>query len=224
MLTLNRPNEIVIAYDIETGVRQDSLEYLNSADLGYDKRLKDPAKIAESRIEKVKEAVEKAPLYWWYGRVVSIAFEVVSTGEKWSMCCMDERKLIRSAFDYLLSIVNKEAGHEINIVGKNSLGFDQGYLVGRSIALDLGVPAFLRPRFGFISDIDQCFGGKLSAQCGKLADYAFGLGMQKLAHGSEVAAMLNEERYDDILRYNEQDTAITAEVLRRYLKEYKHEA
>lgn len=216
---LNNDRELVLAYDIETGVRADAAEYLSTADLGYDKRLKDPAKIEESRKEKRLEAIEKAPLYWWYGRVVSISFEEVLTGEKWALCCMDEKKLLTAAFDYLKKL-STEKGKEIALVGKNSSGFDRGYLIGRAVALDTGVPLALRKCWGFTDDIDQLFGGKLSSQCGKLSEYAFGLGMSKIAHGSEVAEMLRQERYDDILRYNEQDTAIVAEILRRYMRVY----
>jgi putative lipase involved disintegration of autophagic bodies len=109
---------------------------------------------------------------------------------------------------------------DISLVGKNSSGFDRGYIIGRCIALDIGVPSFMKKTWHTIDDIDQIFGGKLSSQCGKLADYAFGIGMEKGGHGSEVAKMVEEQRWDDIVTYNEMDTRITAEIIRRYMKKW----
>jgi hypothetical protein len=218
---LNRPNEIVVAYDIETCVRPDARTHLEQSDCGFDKRLKDPAKIEESRKEKRQEAIEKAPLYWWHGQIVSVACEEVLTGNKFSICTLDEKKLLTSLFDYLSNLSTTDTNMEVALVGKNSAGFDRGYIVGRCIALNIGVPSFMKKTWGTIDDIDQFFGGKLSSQCGKLADYAFGIGMEKGGHGSEVAEMVIGQRWDEIVTYNEQDTRITAEIIKRYMKVWR---
>lgn len=206
-------------FDIETAVRGAAREHLSSLDVDADKRLKDPAKIEESKKEKRQELIDKAPLYWWYGQIVSIAAERLSDRATFQVHGLDEKKNIRDFFNLLYS-----ESEPVRLVGKNSLGFDFGYLVGRCISLDIGVPYFLRP-YRPIEDVDQCFSSK-SGSCvtGKLSDYAYALGMSKSANGSDVAGMVDRGEWDQLSSYNQQDVTITAEVLRRWAKEYDRHA
>jgi hypothetical protein len=51
-------------FDIETAINEKAEAFLKTADLGYDSRLKDPAKIEASKIERRENAAEKAALSW----------------------------------------------------------------------------------------------------------------------------------------------------------------
>jgi hypothetical protein len=205
-------------YDIETAIRPEAREHLATADLGYDSRLKDPAKIEASRAEKREAAIEKAALYWWYGRVVSIAAVSEDGLQSFVKCGPNERSILESFFDLLHRA--ESAGSPIQLVGKSSSMFDDGYLVGRAIALDMGVPQALRPSRP-VTDIDHCFSfSSQSANTGKLAYYGYGIGQDKSASGSDVAGMVDAGDWERLAAYNMQDVVITAEIFRRWRKEY----
>jgi hypothetical protein len=210
-------------FDIETAINERAEAYLATADLGYDSRLKDPAKIEASKIEKRETAKEKAALSWWYGRIVSIAVVeadlVIPEVVCFSARDMTEKGIIDSFFKYCEETANDIAPL---LIGKNSAGFDNGYLIGRCIALDIGIPSWLRPSRQ-IEDIDQIFSFKSGAvTVGKLSEYAFGIGMEKLANGAEVAGMVKDGRWDDLEQYNKQDVLITSEIYSRYLKTWRN--
>lgn len=216
--TAGQQSAHVWIFDIETAVRPEARDFIQGLDVEPDKRLKDPAKIEESKNEKRRELIEKAPLYWWFGKVVSIAAENLS-GEKFVAFGDDERRNLVSFFNMCDS--EHGANRPPHLVGKSSSTFDSGYLVGRAIAHDLGVPAALRSN-RLIDDIDQCFSFKSgTAVTGKLANYAYAIGMAKSAEGGDVAGMVERGEWEKLVSYNQQDVAITAEIYRRYMKEYR---
>jgi hypothetical protein len=212
------PGKTFWIYDIETAIRPEAKEYLASADLGYDSRLKDPAKIEASRVEKRETAIEKAALYWWYGKVVSIAAVSEEGGHSFCKTGPDEVSILKAFFNLLHA--ERLAGKSVQLIGKSNSMFDDGYLVGRAIALDIGVPEALRPSRPVI-DIDQMFSfNSQSANTGKLAYYGYGIGQDKSASGSDVAGMVDAGDWDRLASYNMQDVVITAELFRRWRKEY----
>ena len=204
------------------------------------KSIKDPVRRSdrhktwqEEQREKIKRWVslsqmkdlEKAALYWWSSKVISIAWlhvhsesgETVSHGSAVSEV---EENVICGFYD-----AGVNSPYEITgVIGKNSKNFDIPYLVGRSLALNLGIPNFLRARLSGLGDIDEVF-GSLSArnsQITTLANYAFGLGIEgKSASGNEVESMYKRGDLEAIRRYNIDDVKILAEMFRRWSRRYK---
>lgn len=205
-------------YDIETAIRPEARQYLETADLGYDSRLKDPAKIEASRAEKRETAIEKAALYWWYGQVVSIAAVSECGNHSFIKTGPNELDVLKAFFNLLHS--ERSSGKQVQLIGKSNAMFDDGYLVGRAIALDIGIPEALRPSRP-VTDIDQMFSfSSQSANTGKLAYYGYGIGCDKSASGSDVAAMVVAGDWVRLGEYNMQDVKITADLFRRWRKEY----
>jgi hypothetical protein len=207
----------VLIYDIETIINEKAKAHLASADLGYDSRLKDPAKIEVSRAEKREAAMEKGALYWWYGQIVSISCMDMETGGILLWRGLNELENISKFFN---AVRHLSGAKDVLLVGKNNSTFDDGYLIGRCLALDIGTPDFLR-RSSIVSDIDQLFAYRSgSASVGKLSEYAFGIGMSKAADGSQVGAMVAAGEWDKLGDYNIQDVKITADIYERYNKDY----
>lgn len=205
-------------YDIETAIRPDSRRYLETADLGYDTRLKDPVKIEASRAEKRETAIEKAALSWWYGQVVSIAAVSECGNHSFIKTGPNELDVLKTFFNLLHA--ERASGKQVQLIGKSNSMFDDGYLVGRAIAHDIGVPQALRPSRP-VTDIDQMFSfSSQSANTGKLAYYGYGIGLNKSASGSDVAGMVDRGEWVELAEYNMQDVNITAELFRRWRKEY----
>jgi hypothetical protein len=216
-------------FDIETAINERAEAHLKSVDLGdlgYDGRIKDPEKIEANKKERIVEAraklLDKAPLSWWYGRIVSIAVVeadlVIPEVQVFSARDLSERSILNKFFAYVQETAKDGAPL---LIGKNSSSFDNGYLIGRCICLDMGIPSWLRPSRQ-IDDIDQIFSFKSgAATTGKLSEYAFGIAMEKLASGADVAAMVKEERWDDLEKYNKHDVLLTGEIYSRYLKEWR---
>lgn len=214
------PRQVWI-YDIETAINEEAKKYLTTADLGYDGRLKDTAKIEASRQERRETALEKAPLSWWYGRIVSAALYDIEKNKMMSWCGDDESHIIKSFFRH---IRDNSVDSNNMLVGKNNSTFDHGYIVGRCMALNLGVPSFMR-RERQIEDIDQIFSMK-SGSCttGKLSEYNFGmLGFHKVTTGADVAGMVERKEWDEIEKYNREDVAMTYHIYARYMKEFDYE-
>ena len=183
--------------------------------------------------EKIKRHValnqlkdlEKAALYWWSSKVISIAwvhvhletFEIVSDG-----CVVSEVEddVISKFYDASINSPYEVAG----VIGKNSKNFDIPYLIGRTLALNLGIPDFLRATMSRLGDIDEIF-GSLSArnsQITTLENYAFGLGIEgKMMDGSRVETLYKNGDLDTIGRYNIDDVRILLEIYRRWRRRYK---
>lgn len=221
------PRQVWI-YDLETAVNAEGKKYLESVDLGdlgYDGRLKDPEKIEANKKERIEEArkklLDKAPLSWWYGRIVSAALYDIEKNKMMSWCGDDEAHIIKSFFRH---IRDNSVDSNNMLVGKNNSTFDHGYLVGRCMALNLGVPSFMR-RERQIEDIDQIFSMK-SGSCttGKLSEYNFGmLGFHKTTTGADVAGMVDRKEWEELEKYNREDVAMTYHIYARYMREFQYD-
>ena len=168
--------------------------------------------------------LEKAALHWWQSKICSIAWahvheesgEIISRGVK---AGPQEDMVIKLFFDAALNSPYRVA----RVIGKNSKNFDTPYLIGRCIALNLGLPPFLRSRISSFGDIDEIF-GSLSArnsQITTLANYAFGLDITgKTGSALSVETFYRNQNFEAISDYNIHDVEIVYEMYRRYKKEY----
>lgn len=175
------------------------------------------------KVQQLKD-LEKAALHWWMSKIVSIAWnhvhdesgELVTAGVR---TCDDEREVI-SCF---LNAAMNSAYRVSRVIGKNSKNFDTPYLIGRLLALDLGVPSFLRARITPMGDVNEMFGSLSAKNCQitSLENYAFGLGIKgKLATGSSVEGMYKGKAFKEISAYNVQDVEIIADMYRRWSRPY----
>jgi len=201
----------MIAYDIETIVRPDAVEYLDQRDFRPDSRLKDPKKI-EADIERKRQAAkDRGALHWWLGQVVCIT-AVTETGYSFCQAGLDEVALLGAFTGWVAEIEYNDT-----FFGKNVEDFDRPFLVGRHLAHEIPVPHWLgkveRPK-----DVDHIFSfSRQCSQIGSLADYAFGLGIDgKLAKGEDVAEMVQAEAWNALKTYCLQDSKIAMEMMRRY--------
>lgn len=213
---------IYASWDIETVPNERAEEIIDQQVFDPPANYKDPEKIKAHLAEAKRKAYDRAALNWWTGQIVSIA--VSPPGEpSFVVCSDDESHLVRAFFDYVLGYP------DLDLVGKSSDYFDTPFLIGRALALDLGLPLFLRRHHrGTITDVDQIF--SFSASCDQrsnLANYAFGLGIEgKSGSGCQVAewfqrAVLGEKEYfKRIADYNVQDTLIVLEMMKRFQKPY----
>lgn len=219
------PNVYAII-DIETVENGRAKELFATKVYEHDGRLKDPEKIEQNVREKRQKDMETAALYWWTGKVICICANVMGLDEKpKTFVGDDERELLSQFFDWLLALQTRT--NDLTIIAKSGEYFDQPYLIGRALALDLGVPGPLRPSRP-VKDIDHIF--SFSTQCGQrssLTNYAFGLSIPgKTAHGSDVAGMYcqiqmgDDTKWKVIADYCARDTDIATEILKRYLKPY----
>ena len=217
----NLDEDRFLVVDIETVANERSADYFASRKYEAASNLVDPKKIEANIAEKRAKDKAMAPLSWWVGQIVCISANNPITREKHSFAGKDERQVITGFYDFLLKKYPMTM-----LTGKQTKDFDFPYLVGRSLALDIGIPAHLRHPFE-ITDINQIFGfSSSSQQRTSLANYAFGIGIDgKSAHGSEMAGMYAKAcetgSFQEIQDYCEQDTEIVAEMLRRYFKPYR---
>lgn len=203
-----------IAYDIETAASGMAKLYYAQKVYKPKANLKDPVKIEADLLEKRAKDESKAALRWWTSQVICVS--VVFKGQPFVWSGVDEREVLKTFFDFMDPI-------EATLVGKGSRDFDLPMLVGRCLALDMGVPNCLRKHRHPLEDVDHIFSYRplQNEQCGKLSDYAWGLGIDgKLSAGSEVAAMYEQGRWEELQNYCIQDSVIVDEMVRRYQKEY----
>lgn len=213
----------LILWDIETAANQRAKDYFSRKVYKAPSNWKDKAKIEDYVSTARHEEQSKAGLRWWTGRIVCASLRWLGDKkERKTFVGPDEAELIRCVFDLL------EAESQTPVlIGKNGDTFDRPFLIGRALALDLGIPHCLRP-WRPIDDVNQMFGH--SARCdqiGKLDEYAFGLGVKmKSGHGSDIQAWTNlaelgdEVYWDKIAGYCKGDVDIIHEMLRRWEKPY----
>lgn len=215
-----------VVIDIETVENDHAKELFQKKTYQAPANYKDPAKIEQAVLEKRQADMDRAALHWWTGKIVCICANVIGLEERpRTFIGADEPELLRQYFDWLSTLQSRCNG--LTILGKSSEYFDRPFIIGRALALDLGLPEILRPYRG-IQDIDHIFA--FSARCDQisnLGDYAFGLGIAgKTMHGSGVAALYTEilmgdhSKWKTLGDYCAQDTDIATEMLRRYLKPY----
>ncbi len=209
-----------IVFDIETAANLRADKFWSLKKFEAPGNYKDPEKIKAAIEEKRFDAMAKSGLTPWTGRVTCI---VAFDGREWKQFFGEDEAKILSDFGIYLA---QNLG--MTLIGKNSKTFDVGFLVGRYIAHDMGVPKLLRGT-DKPTDINDCFGYSSQGIRGSLSDYAFLMDYKgKLAHGSEAQSMYNETVFDpskwnELVAYCTQDVAITHEFLTRYMKHFDAE-
>lgn len=215
-----------LVYDIETKANPRAKHYFDMlGEKGYytaPSNWKDEAKIKAYCEEQKDKDRGKAALYWWTGQIVLISAWLVRSTTKTPMLFAnleDEEEVLRAFFDYLEETNRTVAG--LRIIGKQAKEFDQGYINGRAMCHDIGLPFSWRGDRP-IDDVNDIFSrAKGSNQVGTLEDYAYGLSIPlKLGDGSQVPKWAAEGNIDAIIKYGARDIEITAEIVRRYLKPY----
>lgn len=209
--------------DLESVPNERAPAYVEQAHIRPAANLKDPEKIAASIAEKRQKLTESFALQWWTAKVIAIS---VVSDEHAPLCWYgeDEAKVLSAFGEYLL------ANPHATLCGKSTVDFDYPMLVGRFMALNLGVPNTLRTiEVDRVRDVDQIFGfSHASGQRGSLSDYAWGLGITgKLGKGNDVAGWFNMAQLGDktawerITQYCIQDSIIAHELLTRYRKPFQ---
>lgn len=210
--------------DIETAENERAKEYYARKSYEPAANLKDPAKIEQSILAKRQKDMDQAPLHWWTGKVICICANPTTPSSKpFTVYGDNETSVLRTFFDWYWWLC--DAHGSVQLIGKSGEYFDIPFIIGRLLALDLGIPEpFRRP----IRDIDHIF--SFSSQCDQrsnLNDYAWGLGIKaKTMHGSDVAGLYaqiqlgDKDRWNDLAAYCAQDVNIAAEMLRRYEKKF----
>lgn len=214
---------IYVTWDIETVANDRAKDYYAGKKYAAPKNWKDKDKIEQYVTEARHEDMEKAALSWWTGKVVCIGYKAHLDGAKTRLVIGPaEADVLRTFFDEMLALKSR-----VVLLGKSSDTFDVPFVRGRALALDLGVPSFLRP-FRQIEDVDHIFGfGSRASQASKLDDYAFGLGIDaKSGYGTDVQNWYNlaiigdDKMWSKIAEYCAGDVDITHEMLRRWMKPY----
>lgn len=215
-----------LTYDIETASNPRAKHYYESLKAsGYyagRKGTKDLEKIKSQIEEKMQAHMGKAPLQWWTGRVVAIGCQLGSSTAKPKIFIDldNEEKVLTEFFAYIKEC--SDLYPDLTLIGKENSDFDDPYLRGRAMANQIGIPNQLRLP-GRLTDVNKIFGfsGK-SAQRGKLSDYAYGLQLPvKLGDGSDVAKWVANKEVEKLSEYCLRDVQITAEILKRYNKQFK---
>lgn len=206
------------AIDIETIPGDKVADYIALKKYHAPANIKDPEKIAANIEEQKEKDAMKAALYWWTARVVCICCIDTKTQEKFIFMDVDEKKMLKEFFLF--------CRNEHHFVAQN-YSFDIPFIIGRAMALDIGVPLNIRP-YGWqnLNDVSFIFGRYSSdSQRSSLADYCFGLGLDpKLGEGTDVATWWNwailgqDEYFDKIEEYCSWDTMIVAIMWERFLK------
>lgn len=218
---------INVVIDIETVENDIFSTKINEIEFKPDSRLKDPAKIEQSILNKRQKAFEQAALYWWSGKTICICANVIGHDQVKPKTFYgdNERNILILFFDMLEKLY--EADSELRILGKSSVEFDKPFIIGRALVHDIGIPRALRP-YRPIEDVDQIFG--FSARCSQISNlnnYALGLGIKpKTASGEGVKDMYLKTKMGDkngwkeIINYCAHDTDIPTHMLKRYFKDY----
>lgn len=215
---LQGPN--FLPFDIETVANAAAKAYYASKTYEAPSNYKDQEKIDKYILEKRFEDEKKAALSWWTGKVVCIHVRSVFKKIGKSFVGENEAALLNAFFTWVAA-----EGHFI-LIGKSSKYFDKPFILGRCIALDIGIPQFLRP-YRPLEDIDEVFGlGARADQAGKLSDYAAGMGIKgKSGNGQDVQHWYNvattgkdPDGFKKIASYCEDDVMIVDEFLRRWNK------
>jgi predicted PolB exonuclease-like 3'-5' exonuclease len=216
MMQMNTTKNMMVAIDIETVSQGQRANAYTDGLMPKTGNLKDPAKIKVAIEEKREEARSKHGLHWWTGKIISVAMCGVDHKLEHVIAGHDEA-------DILTELANSLNHKAVTLVGKNSKDFDFPFMIGRYMANNLSVPRVFKDRSNSLDVMDIFSRNMSSAQYGKLADYAHGLGLgEKLLHGGMVQNLYNEilagdiSKWKDITDYNMQDAKLTAEIARRY--------
>ena len=173
---------------------------------------KDPEKIEAHRLQKQAEIREKAALSPITGRVVAVGLGLRRNGSGWEFGCFvdrnnDEAGLLTEVDRALFEI---DHGHLITFGGSR---FDLPFLVAR--AMRHRMP--LRYRWPVVRyskrhiDLRELLGE------GSLSEWAaLVLGQEKNGNGSDVAGLVEGEKWDELRAYCLGDVRITAKLFDAY--------
>jgi len=185
-------------------------------------------KVKKALEEKRNEAAAKHGLFWFTGKVVSIAIvDIYGDDEPVCIYGVDEVEILKKASVYL-------DGHKL--WGMSSEGFDCPFLIGRYMANDLPIPRSLKAENRLANDVNKFFGWSTSSsQRGSLADYIQGLGMEKkpltgnkvqgiydtvLAAKMEMDEVAEKAAWKEIIDYNIYDSQVVKEMVIKYNRGY----
>lgn len=210
---------MTIVLDIETVANKNAEKWFSMKKYSAPKNYKDEKKINQNILEQKAKDLEKAGLHWWTGQVICIVTFNLDTGEFKTFSNKDEKKL-------LIDFQNEFDQGFPEFIGKHSDFFDLPFLRGRILAHDLGLISALKNNQRTLRDVNHIFSYSTScAQISTLEAYAFGLGiLGKTMQANKVQAMYkdyllgNHKAMQEIEAYCKQDVAITATLLKRYLK------
>ncbi len=214
-----KPDYLVL--DIETVSNERAEEYIEKhSSYSAPSNWKDMEKIERYILNAKAKDLDKTALHWTTGKIICICAIDPILQKGFTFSGDDERKILTQFFSLL------ETGYG-SLVGKNSDTFDIPYIVGRAMALDLGLPRTLQHA---VTDVDKIFGwSAATTQRANLNRYAFGLGIDtKTSHGSKVQSVYRNivqgrESWKVLEEYCMQDVKITAEILTRYYKPFTKE-
>ncbi len=178
------------------------------------------AKVHADIAAKRAKDIDQAALKWWLARIVCIGIEPLdyegNSHGVWTFHGDDEKKILCEFFD----LINRfSESHEIKIIGKQMKDFDMPMIIGRAMALNIGLPKMFHVKTNEVNDF---FGySKTMGMHGKLNDYAWGCGLSpKIAKGTDVFGWVEAGLWDKITEYCADDVRITAELVRRFYKLY----
>jgi hypothetical protein len=187
----------------------------------------DEKKIAAYIDKERGKEVSKHGLYWWRGRVLSIATVDCRTGESKFYFDYDEKQVLNELREDL------DKG-QVRLWSKSGKTFDYPYLVGRYMANKIELPRVFKskPFDSVLNDVDEFFGrSSASAQRTKLDYYAWGLGLEnKPMNGGQVQSLYNQmldakmrgdeaaeaEAIVKLKEYNIFDSTVVAEMVKRF--------
>ena len=172
-------------------------------------------KTDEILAEKIEERLATAALHWTTGQVVCATIRTM--GQEFTWEGDDEKKILNMlAFE----LNNFWVPETSVLIGKHAEQFDRPFLIGRYMANDLGVPDMLRFP-GNVTDVEHIWGKYNKHKPGKLGDIAVALGLEgKLAKGSNVRDMVENEQWAELAAYNQQDVRLCEQIFARYDKKW----
>lgn len=220
---LNDKRRALFAIDIETVTQgAKATEYTSR------EKIKAPSNYkSEDAINKYIEQERtkrgfKHALSWHTGKVLSVAWEDVKSGEQSFFWSLNEVEVLNTI---------RKAWAAANLIGKSALDFDFPFLRGRFMANGLAIPSVLKDP-NRLNDCDNFLSfSRACGQRGKLDSYAHALGLElKPMDGSHVGTLYDricmdspkgdKDKAVEILHeYNVHDVYIVAEMTRRYLLE-----
>lgn len=180
-------------------------------------------KLEQSVMQKRQALADKAGLHWWTARTLAIAFvdPMLRGGEPIVVAEEDERLLLSSFFALLTKLYPNH-----HLTGK-SKDFEVPFLVGRAMALDVGLPNHLFSRYQ-ITDIHEIFGRTTqSSQRSRFQDYAFGLGIKtpdsidSTTYLFDQTKLGNKKAWEELKNQAGKEAMTMAEIMVRYHKVFK---
>jgi len=206
--------------DLETAARDgiDELLDVPSAPANY----KDPAKILDAKLEKLKTLIERAALDINLNRIVAFGVWTPSQGVRVVIAKNEDEERGHLA---ALGLFIRNSGHRRRIVNFNGLSFDLMVCVRRAQllgvtdfpALDI-TPAWRSPHTDLMEVLT--FGGKVAKHSLDFYCRVFGIDAEelddvKLVSGADIPRLVKEERWDLIEGHCRYDVTLTMLLAKR---------